>query len=256
MPAAACYPTYRQNLTIIASILFSLFTRRSRNFSSDARRLIKGITPFPVIHNLPNIPAEGPFLLTLNHYSRPGFNIFWAAAALSSVLPRTPIWLMTSAWTDRTKGLDQARTWLTRKLFTRLADIYGFVTTAPMPPAPEEVSERAASLRRLHYRLRDLPDPILCLAPEGMDFSGGVPGFPPDGTGKFILQVLKKLNRILPVGVYEEDGKLILNFGNPYELDSEAIHSSKDKEIAALVMQKIAALLPARMRGQFSENKD
>ncbi len=256
MPAASYYPTYRLNLLALIRIMLSVFSGRRRNFSSDARNLIKGITPLPVFNNLPDIPTDVPFLVTLNHYSRPGFMVFWAAAALSSVLPRPSIWLMTSAWTDRTKGLDQMRTWLTRKLFSRLANIYGFVTTPPMPPVPGEVSERAASIRRLDRRLRELPDAILCLAPEGMDFPGGVLDFPPDGTGKFILHLLKDLNRILPVGVYEEGGKLIFNFGHPYELDTRPIQTSNDKEISALVMKAIAALLPARLRGQFFEGQD
>ena len=255
MPATAYYPIYRLNLFAITRIILSAFTGRNRNFSSDARGLIKGISPSPDFNNLPNIPIDKSFLVTLNHYSRPGFMVFWAAAALSSVLPRPPIWLMTSAWTDRTQGFDQMRTRLTRNLFTRLAGIYGFVTTPPMPPVPEEVSERAASIRKLEARLRELPNPILCLAPEGMDFPDGVLGFPPDGTGKFILHLSKGLNHILPVGVYEERGRLILNFGSPYKLDIRSIQSGKDKEISALVMKKIAALLPTRLQGQFSKGQ-
>ena len=251
MPAAAYYPSYRLKLLALAKILFSLSTGRGRDFSSDARYLIKGITPAPVLNNLHTIPIDGPYLVTLNHYSRPGFLIFWAALAISAQLPAAPVWLMTSAWTDRTKGLDQVRTWLTRKLFAQLAKIYGFVTTPPMPPIPEETAERALSIRKLDCRLREHPKPILCLAPEGMDFPGGILGFPPDGTGNFILHVLKNLKRILPVGVYEDDGKLILNFGDAYELDTKALRVMDDKETSILVMKKIAALLPARLRGAY-----
>ena len=251
MPAAAYYPSYRLKLLALAKILFSLLTGRGRDFSSDARDLIKGFTPAPLFNNLHTIPIDGSYLVTLNHYSRPGFLIFWAATALSAALPKTPVWLMTSAWTDRTKGLDQVRTWLTRKLFARLARIYGFVATPPMPPIPEENAERAPSIRKLDCRLRAHPKSILCLAPEGMDFPGGILGFPPDGTGKFILHVLENLKRILPVGVYEEDGKLILNFGDAYELDTKALRVMDDKEISILVMKKIAALLPARLRGAY-----
>ena len=256
MPAAACYPSYKLNLLDLAKILLSVLTGKGRDYSSDARKLIKGITPPSVYIGLNNLPAGGPFLVTLNHYSRSGFMVFWAAAALSSVLPQPPIWLMTNAWTNRTKGLDQMRTWLTRKLFARLARIYGFVATPPMPPVVEESADRAVSIRKLDRRLRDQPSPILCLAPEGMDFPDGILGFPPDGTGKFILNMLKDLKRILPVGVYEEDGKLNLNFGPVYELDAYLSQVKDDRGITLQVMTKIAALLPARLRGQFLEGQD
>ena len=252
MPAAAYYPTYRLKAIVFIRIFLSAIAGKRRNFSADARRLIKGITPPPIFKNKQHIPATGPVLVTLNHYSRPGFMVFWAAAALSTVLPTPPIWLMTSAWTDRTKGFDLLRTWLTRMLFTRLAGIYGFITSPPMPPVPEEVRERAVSIRRLVNRLREQSNPVLCLAPEGMDFPDGVLGFPPDGTGKFILHLSKDLKRILPVGVYEENGELILNFGRSYTLDLEYLAGRDDKEISAVVMKAIALLLPAPLRGQFS----
>jgi hypothetical protein len=259
MPAAADYPTYRLNLLVLAKVFVTMAAGRSRDFSSDTRELIKGITPPFITIGVKNIPISGPFLVTLNHYSRiadSGFNVFWAAAAISSILPQTPIWLMTSAWTDRTKGLDQIRTGLTRVLFTRLAKIYDFVTTPPMPPVPEESVDRALSIRNLDRHLRSQPSPILCLAPEGMDFAGGILGSLPDGTGKFINHVYKDLKRILPVGIYEEDGKLILNFGRVYGLDAYRSQLNNDRQISLLVMKKIAALLPARLRGQFSEGQD
>lgn len=256
MPAAAYYPSYRLNLLILAKIFFSVLTGRGRDFSSDARKLIKGITPPSVYIGLHNIPTSGPYLVTLNHYSRPGFIVFWAAAALSAALPQTPIWLMTSAWTNRTKGLDQLRTWLTRKLFARMAKIYGFVTTPPMPPVVEESADRVLNIRKLDRRLHEQPSPILCMAPEGMDFTDGILGFPPEGTGKFILHVLKDLKRIQPVGVYEEDGKLNVNFGLVYDLDAYICQVKDDREITLQVMKKIAALLPNCLRGQFTEGQD
>ena len=256
MPAAAYYPNYRFKPVAIIRILISALAGKRRNFSSDARGLVKGITPSPVFKNLQHIPTAGPLLVTVNHYSRPGFMVFWAAFALSSVLPMPQIWLMTSAWTNRTKGFDQLRTWLTRMLFTRLAGIYGFITTPPMPPVPEEVRERAASIRKLDNRLREQSASVLCLAPEGMDFPAGVLGFPPDGTGKFISHLSKDLKRILPVGVYEEDGELILNFGSPYTLDLKYLVGRDDKEISVLVMKAIAALLPPSLHGQFSEGRN
>jgi hypothetical protein len=126
----------------------------------------------------------------------------------------------------------------------------------PMPPVTEETIERALSIRNLHRHLRSQPLPILYLAPEGMDFPGGSLGFPPDGTGKLINHVYKDLKRILPVGVYEEDGKLFLNFGSVFGLDANRSQLNDDRQISLLIMKKIAALLPVRLRGQFSESQD
>jgi hypothetical protein len=105
MPAAAYYPTYRFNLLVLAKLLASMAAGRSRDFTSDACELIKGIDPPFETIGIQNIPISGPFLVILNHYSRSEhskFNVFWAAAALSSVMPKSPIWLMTRTWTDRT----------------------------------------------------------------------------------------------------------------------------------------------------------
>jgi hypothetical protein len=259
MLSVAYYPSYRLNLLVLAKVLASNAAGRNREFSSDACELIKGITPPFATIGVKNIPISGPFLVTLNHYSRSansGFNILWAAAALSSILPKKPIWLMTSVWTDRTKGLDPVRTGWKRVLFNRLAKPYGFVTTPPMPPVADEAVERALSIRNLHLHLRSQPLPILCLAPKGMDFPGGSLGFPPDGTGKLIKYVFKDLKHILPVGVYEEDGKLFLNFGIVFGLDPNRSQLNDDRQISLLVMKKIAALLPVRLRGQFSESQD
>jgi hypothetical protein len=46
------------------------------------------------------------------------------------------------------------------------------------------------------------------------------------------------------VGVWEENGRLILRFGEPYTLDKGCKYEDSDMEIPNLVMGKIASLLP------------
>jgi hypothetical protein len=190
------------------------------------------------------IPNEGPGLVTLNHYSRPGFSIVWAALGISAQLPDEHLWLMTNAWTNRTQGIDQLHTGITRVLFKRLARMYGLITTPPMPPAMDEITKRTLSIRRLMRFIHENSETILYIAPEGQDFKYRKLGKLHEGIGKFIFQMQKKLEQIIPVGVWEENGRLILQFGESYTLDKGCNYKDSDIEISNLVMGKIASLLP------------
>ena len=41
-------------------------------------------------------------------------------------------------------------------------------------------------------------------------------GVPAPGTGIFIGQLAQRLERIVPVGVWEQDGRLVVHFGENY----------------------------------------
>ena len=71
-----------------------------------------------------------------------------------------------------------------------------------MPPAPDELAERTMSIRKIMHFIRENPETILCIAPEGQDLEHGKIGKPPEGTGKFIFQIQKHLGQIIPVGVW------------------------------------------------------
>ena len=204
------YPSYLFPKKLAIEIILSLLRNKKRCITSDAVRAISGVLPPIQVINEKNIPVAGPGLVTLNHYSRPGFSIVWAVLGISAQLPEKHLWLMTNAWTNRTRGVDQLRTRITRILFNRLAGMYGFITTPPMPPAPAELAERTISIRKLMRFIRENPETILCIAPEGQDIEHCKVGKPPEGTGKFIFQIQKHLEQIIPVGVWEENGRLIL----------------------------------------------
>ena len=240
------YPSYLFPKKMIIEIIISLFKNEKRRITSDSVRAISGVLPPIQIIDEKNIPNEGPGLVTLNHYSRPGFSIVWAALGISAQLPEKHLWLMTNAWTNRTRGSDQLRTGITRVLFKRLASMYGFITSPPMPPAQDELAERVLSIRKLMRFINENPQTILCIAPEGQDFEYGKIGKPPEGTGKFIFQIQKKLKQINPVGVWEENGYLILKVGEPYTLDQSCKYKDSDMEVSNLVMNKISNLLPVR----------
>ena len=237
------------------SVVFSLILGTRRDFRSDSRDVFK--TQQEKIHyrGLNRIPSGGPFLVVMNHYTRPGLSVMWAALTVSSPLPAAPLWLMTAAWTNRRPGWDALRERFTKKFFQRLAKMYGFITTPPMPPVDAELQERADSVRRLMAVLRHKPDTILCLAPEGRDYPGAVLGQPPPGTGRLVIQAANYLQRVLPVGVYAQEGVLMVHFGAPYTLAHTLPGDASDQAISARLMGSIAALLPAHLRGNYQPEK-
>ena len=251
MTSKSPFPKYRLPPGLVIKVLGGLIAGRRRNILLDSKQLIKGISPPPVFRGQENILQRGPFLVTLNHYSRPGFLILWAAVAISAALPQPSIWLMTAAWTNHSAGIDQLRTRLTKSAFKRLADTYGLVTMPPMPPASSDAVERALSIRRLMEKIKRDSEAIVCIAPEGMDYPGGVLGRPHPGTGKLLTQTARSLQWVLPVGVYEEAGQLIVHFGKAYTLDIPNERENDDRVVINQIMRQIAALVPEEMRGPF-----
>lgn len=237
---------------LVLQIIISFILKRERNFLNDAWAAVQTNQDHIIYQGLHHIPENGPLFVILNHYTSPQVSVIWAALAISAHLPANPIWLMTSAWTKREPGWDALRTRLTRFLFARLAHIYGFITTPPMPPIPEETAERAISIRRLLQILRRNPQAILCFAPEGQDFPGGVLGQPPPGTGRLVRQITKTQKRILPVGVYQHDENLVVRFGQVFSLRIDQQDENDDKLVTDALMQSIAALLPAHLQGRFT----
>ena len=132
--------------------------------------------------------------------------------------------------------------------------MYGFVTMPPMPPVPHEIQERVLGIRQLMQLARQKWKLVICMAPEGRDFTGGVLGMPPLGSGRLIAQLQKYLPNIITVGVYEGEGRLIVKFGQPFsiklgeKLDSRSI----DNMVISRIMTAIAQLLPAHLRGEFA----
>jgi hypothetical protein len=122
-----------------------------------------------------------------------------------------------------------------------------------MPPRPKDVKKRARSVRRVLAFARSHPQAILGLAPEGGDQPGGLLNMPPAGAGRFVLLLAEQGFPLLPVGCFEEAGAFCLHFGEAYQLKIPGGLTRKEKDGAAArtVMQKIAPLLPGRLRGEF-----
>lgn len=192
-----------------------------------------------------HIPASGPFLLVTNHYTSPGFGVWWTVMALAAVLPLDLHWIITSAWTGT------PFTPLSRWVLRRVARIYGFTSMPPMPPERRDAAERAAAVRRVITHARGAHAPVIALTPEGRDFPGSRLGQPPPGAGRFLLYLEQILGTIIPTGVYEADQSVCIHFGPPFMLHLPPGLTPDQQDLIAsqMVMDHIAALLPVQLRG-------
>ena len=119
-----------------------------------------------------HIPPSGPFLLTINHYGRPGFMTWWLVFSLSASLPVEVHWVITSAWIFPGKWYESLVGKLTAWLFRQIAQVYGFTNMTPIAPYSSEVEGRARSVRRALEHARQAPQPVIGLAPEGRNHPG------------------------------------------------------------------------------------
>jgi hypothetical protein len=200
------------------------------------------------------IPRCGPCIVTFNHYYRPGFNAWWMALAIAALVPLEMHWVMTGELTFPGKWYAPLGKAGSRWLLKRLAGVYGFTAMPPMPPRPQDVEARARAVRAVLSYVKDHPDAILGLAPEGGDnVPTGALAQPAPGAGRFISLLVSRGFGIAPAGVYEGDGALCLRFGEAYNLEVPPGLSANDKDVlvARMVMERIAVLLPARLRGEF-----
>jgi hypothetical protein len=246
---------YQYPPNLVFKMAWAGLTGGRRDFYADARAFIKTMTPPLRVMGNECIPARGPFLLLMNHYYRPGFEVWWLSLAISSRLPMEHSWVTASEWTAAGKWYEPLKGTVSRFLFRRLAGMYGFLPMPPMPPRPQDVMARADAVRMALRYVESHPQAGLCLAPEGRDIGGHL-GWPPPGAGRFISLLAARGLHILPVGGWEQEGQLVIQFGAPYRLENEVPGGMKgegrDRAVAQVVMKSIASLLPESMRGEFA----
>jgi hypothetical protein len=218
-----------------------------RSFRADACDCTDLLNPPLKILNAENIPSNGPALLLTNHYTRPGFRAWWIALAISASVPLDIHWMMTNAWTF----LGPLKP-LSRKVLTRVAQVYGFTATPPMPPQSKETEARAWAARRL-LAIARTPGVVIAMAPEGRDQKDGKLGALPPGAGRFIEKITQYCQPIVPIGVYEDDRSLCLHFGPPFALlkaPASLSAARRDQMIGEQVIDAIAQQLPPQIKPQ------
>ncbi len=249
-------PRYPVPWDLLFPLSLALVLGRQRSFSKDARACVAKINPELLVLGREFVPTSGPCLVTMNHYSRPGFRAWWLALAISAIMPFEVFWTVTAAWTYPDRFRRRIITPLTRSLFRRTANVYGFVNMPPMPPDPHETMARAQAVRAVISYAQESDRPVIGMAPEGMDFPGGVLGSPPTGAGRFMLHLTSLGMEILPVGAYETAESFCIHFGPQYRLEVSnnlPVHE-RDRIASFIVMNRIASLLPVNLRGQFYGN--
>jgi hypothetical protein len=239
---------------LAVKLAYASLRKEQRSFASDARVCLEKLPVDLKIHGTENIPQTGPCLVIANHYARPGFGIWWLAIAVSACLDFEVHWIFTAEWTYTDWLRRRLITPISRSIFDRVAAVYQFTTMPAMPPDPRDVERRAQAVRKVLAYVRRMPQPVIGLTPEGRDIPGGKLGVPPPGVGRFIYHLNTAGLALNPVGLYEEEGGICLHFGPAFSLDDVHHLSSqeKDKLISRVVMERIAALLPVQLRGEFT----
>lgn len=245
-------PAYPTPWKLLPGLAAAMLFRRRRSFQKDSRTAINLLLPPLEVFGTQHIPASGPFLLTINHYGRPGFMAWWLTFSASAALPMEVHWVMTGAWIFPGKWYEALVGKLTAWLFRQIARVYDFTNMAPVPPYSNEVEGRARAVRRVLQVARQTPQPVIGLAPEGQNHPGAVLGPLPSGAGRFIARLAPLCQVILPAGIYEAEDHLCIHFGAPYQLEIPTGLSGDalDAHVGPIVMKAIAALLPEHLRGE------
>ncbi|MFZ1040086.1 MAG: 1-acyl-sn-glycerol-3-phosphate acyltransferase [Anaerolineales bacterium] len=247
------YPKYSYAPTVIASLIRDGILDHRRVFRDDARLCIERLNPPLQVLGKENIPQRDPCVLTMNHYTRTGFHIWWGAMAVSSSICAPVRWVIAGEWTAPGKWYELIKGAVSRFAANRIARVYGFTTMPPMPPRPRDVEARAASVLAVLKYVKQTKDAMIGFAPEGGDQIEEKLMMPASGVGRFGLLLAAQGLRFAPVGVYESNGELRVHFGEAYDLCVERHGSSdeKDQEASRTMMKHIASLLPSHLRGEF-----
>ncbi|HUI87760.1 MAG TPA: hypothetical protein VLX61_03435 [Anaerolineales bacterium] len=248
------YPLYSYPSNTIADLIRDVILLRRRAFREDARACVSRLNPPLRLICKENIPTGGGYVITINHYFRPGFAAQWMAIAISSVVSADIHWIMTGELTYPGKWYAPVGMAASRLLLRRGARMYGFTTMPPMPPRPSDVGARAASVRAVMNYVKQTQEPVIGFAPEGGDQIGGRLTMPASGAGRFALLLAAQGLRFEPVGIFESGGELCLHFGKAYDLSGGPHGSSdkKDRRAARAMMERLAPLLPSQLRGEFA----
>lgn len=248
------FPKYGYPRGVVVGLAFCTIFGLRRSFRKDAIRCIGGLKPSLQVFGEENIPKDGPCVITVNHYHRPGFGAEWLALGISALAPREIHWVMSAEWTAPGEWYEPFKAWYSRLLLKHVSRVYGFTSMPPMPPRPKDVQARARSVRQVLEYARQHPDFMLGLAPEGANQAGGGLSMPAPGAGRFALLLAGLGAAFAPVGAFEEEGAFCLHFGPAYRLEVPPNLSAdkKDKAAAEIIMKNIAVLLPVCLGGIFA----
>lgn len=226
--------------------------------AAGARRILD---PSPLVLDQENIPTNSPFVLVFNHYAMPHLAAWWGPLVAMDVIAlrrtRAPFelqFVMAQEWIYTTRGGRAFKQPFTRRLFARIARVYGLVTVAPVADGGYVPGQAVVGVRRALELMRSEPPALLALAPEGQSGPNAELCEPPPGAGIFLRLLTRETIPLLPLGIYESNRTLTLRFGEPFMLcDSKRdTRAERDRAAAARVMRALAALVPPEIRAMYA----
>ncbi len=237
-----------------------LLFKRPRSIVTDSALAVRSLPRSPVVDGLEYIPSAGSFILVTNHCQRKDLWIGWAFSLLIDSINRQrgdhPVPHVVT--TDRAV-FDGFTVPGSRWLFERVALAWNLVLMTPPEVEHHEpgCSRRSALRQCLSIVQRDNGRAVyFALAPEGLAGTARGLGETVPGSGRSLLALAGRGLPIVPAVVWEEaPGKLHARFGPIWQPVAPA--AVKDNRAALdawgreQVMRRLAALLPASLRGRY-----
>jgi 1-acyl-sn-glycerol-3-phosphate acyltransferase len=217
-----------------------LIRRQPRSFLGDCRAMLDHIEVS--WEGGDNLPDTGPLCVIANHYQRRDLWIGWTGALISVAVAerrrgQVPSWLVLGDLPIRVGRLQLSlpgAAWA----FSGVADIWGLIPTTGFA----NPIDRAQPLRRVIRILRG--GGVVGLFPEGASGTVGRLGPLAAGSGRFLLRLERQGVSIVPAGVRECHGQLIVRFGPPITgWPSVAADREQDRCLGDFVLRHIAGCL-------------
>jgi len=248
-PGYAYGPAYRASLANKLRAVLYIAAGRPRSLARDAFLALRDVPVPPVVRGLDHIPTRGPFVVTANHYERPGLWMGWGALAISDLVPvragEDTHWIAIEQWESFSLAGIPISPAATRMVFQRAFRTYDLLA---MPPPHASAAPRATAMRAAAAKIR--AGQVIGLMPEGD--VGPTPELLParEGVGAFLLFLRAP---VVPIGLYEEDGRLVVHVGEPLTLAPPCDTPKEDRDRWARdrVMLAIRDLLPAPLWGAY-----
>lgn len=248
-------PPYPPTFHVTSFILWAVVRGKRRSMGRDTSHVLTGMPVAPLIRGANNIPEDGRLVVVANHYERPGLWMAWPALFVANCVylrrGEDVHWIAIETWdTLRVFGVPISRTWI-RKVFKRAFGVWSMIG---MPRRDDPASNRALALRAATHEVR--AGHVIGMMPEGE--VGSTPQLLParEGSGAFLLLMAAAGARILPVGIYEENDRMVAHFGEPYELRAprDIAKEERDTWARTRVMCSIRDMLPRPLWGYYSQS--
>lgn len=250
-PAGYTYgPLYSIGWPLLLRGIMALSLGQRRSLGRDALQVISHMPMPPLVRGADRIPEDGRFIVVANHYERPGLWMAWPAILISHVVAvragAETHWIAIQEWQNFSLWGVRISRHLIRAVFERAFAVYEIIA---MPPPDAPPSARSGSIRSAVAEVKR--GSILGLMPEGT--VGPTPELLParEGSGLFLAMLATDGTPILPVGLYEEHGRLVAHFGVPFvlEIPRSVAKNARDTWARERVMGAIKELLPSALWG-------